>query len=179
VSKVIFKNNKITVKKASSNGVDSYTHYSICEKYRYTLTRKWARTGGGLVAFLMLNPSTATELQNDPTVERCERRARAMGYDGFIILNLFAIRATDPKNMLSDDSPVGGCNDFFIQRAIDSGIPIVCAWGNHGAHLGRSSVVKSMLSGHGNVFYLKMNGSGEPAHPLYLKYSDGLKEWGL
>ena len=56
----------------------SWAIYSDCERYRYTLRREWGGGSGG-VTFVMLNPSTATEVQNDPTVERCERRARAMG----------------------------------------------------------------------------------------------------
>ena len=70
--------------------------YSDCERYRYSLTRVWDETGGK-VHFVMLNPSTATEVQNDPTVERCERRARALGYGAFRVTNIFAWRDTDPK----------------------------------------------------------------------------------
>ena len=55
--------------------------YSDCERYRYLLTRVWGP--GPKALFVMLNPSTATEVQNDPTVERCERRARALGYGAF------------------------------------------------------------------------------------------------
>ena len=51
--------------------------YSDCERYRYALTRTWDESGKRAL-FVMLNPSTATEVQNDPTVERCERRARTL-----------------------------------------------------------------------------------------------------
>ena len=61
--------------------------YSPCETYRYELTRTWD-PDGGKVLFVMLNPSTATEVQNDPTVERCERRARALGFGGFRVCNI-------------------------------------------------------------------------------------------
>jgi hypothetical protein len=63
--------------------------YSDCENYRYALTRIWDEAAGK-VAFVMLNPSTATEVQNDPTVERCERRARALGFGAFRVCNIFA-----------------------------------------------------------------------------------------
>ena len=63
--------------------------YSDCERYRYALTRVWDPLGPRL-SFVMLNPSTATEVQNDPTVERCERRARALGFGGFRVTNIFA-----------------------------------------------------------------------------------------
>ncbi|MFT6273779.1 MAG: hypothetical protein ACJA0F_002637, partial [Dinoroseobacter sp.] len=64
--------------------------YSDCERYRYALTRVWAP--GETALFVMLNPSTATEVQNDPTVERCERRSRALGFGGFRVTNIFAWR---------------------------------------------------------------------------------------
>ncbi|MEJ1991011.1 MAG: DUF1643 domain-containing protein [Maritimibacter sp.] len=72
--------------------------YSDCERYRYMLTRVW-EPAGERALFVMLNPSTATEVQNDPTVERCERRARALGFGSFRVTNIFAWRDTDPKKM--------------------------------------------------------------------------------
>ena len=70
--------------------------YSDCRSYRYSLTRVW-EAEGRKVNFVMLNPSTATEVQNDPTVERCEQRARALGFGAFCVTNIFAWRDTDPK----------------------------------------------------------------------------------
>ena len=84
--------------------------YSDCERYRYTLTRTWDE-GAGRVLFIMLNPSTATEVQNDPTVERCERRARTLGYGAFRVCNIFAYRATDPRDMRAQADPNGPGND--------------------------------------------------------------------
>ncbi|OZA02269.1 MAG: hypothetical protein B7Y02_16985, partial [Rhodobacterales bacterium 17-64-5] len=79
--------------------------YSECERYRYLLARVWGP--GAKVMFVMLNPSTATEVQNDPTVERCERRARVLGFGAFCVTNIFAYRATDPKVMRAVADPVG------------------------------------------------------------------------
>ena len=87
--------------------------YSECERYRYSLTRIWDQTGQR-VMFVMLNPSTATEVQNDPTVERCERRARALGFGGFRVTNIFAWRDTDPRQMRAAADPVGPGNDAAI-----------------------------------------------------------------
>ena len=92
---------------------DSTAVYSPCERYRYLLTRTWDRAGPKAL-FVMLNPSTATELQNDPTVERCERRARALGFGAFRVTNIFAFRATDPRVMRADPDPVGPGNDAAI-----------------------------------------------------------------
>ena len=91
----------------------SVAMYSACEAYRYELTRAWNATGQK-VLFVMLNPSTATEFQNDPTVERCERRARALGFGAFRVANIFAYRATDPKVMRGMADPIGPENDAAI-----------------------------------------------------------------
>ena len=85
---------------------DSWAVYSDCEHYRYLLTRVW-NPEGRRALFVMLNPSTATEYQNDPTVERCERRARTLGFGAFRVTNIFAYRATDPKVMRAQGDPVG------------------------------------------------------------------------
>ena len=74
-------------------GCESRAVFSPCEKYRYWLSRRW-QEGGRSLAFIMLNPSTADELENDATIERCERRARHNGYGGLVVCNLFAWRAT-------------------------------------------------------------------------------------
>ena len=143
--------------------------YSDCERYRYLLTRVWG--GGPRVMFVMLNPSTATEVQNDPTVERCERRARALGYGGFRVTNIFAFRATDPKVMLAEPDPVGPGNDAAIRDSLDWTGTVVCAWGNHGLHLNRGAAVKSMLQQAGaHLLHLGLTGKDQPRHPLYVGY---------
>ena len=83
--------------------VSSHAVYSDCERYRYSLTRVWD-VSGPRVGFVMLNPSKATEMQNDPTVERCERRARHLGYGAFQVTNIFAWRETDPARMRAANS---------------------------------------------------------------------------
>lgn len=103
----------------SLDGVKSAAVYSDCERYRFALSRIW-RDEGKLLTFIMLNPSTATEEKNDPTVERCQRRALAGGYRGVQILNLFAFRATEPKDMKDADEPTGGFDaDKFLFDALE------------------------------------------------------------
>jgi hypothetical protein len=145
--------------------------YSPCTQYRYELTRVWD-AGAPRVVFVMLNPSTATEIQNDPTVERCERRARALGFGGFRVVNIFAYRATDPKRMRAQADPVGPANDAAIVAAAGWGDRIICAWGNHGAHLGRGRVVEGLLRSQGKpLFHLSLTRAGVPKHPLYIGYA--------
>ena len=123
---------------------DSTAVYSPCERYRYLLTRTWDRAGPQAL-FVMLNPSTATEFQNDPTVERCERRARALGFGAFRVANIFAFRATDPRVMRAEPDPVGPGNDAAIADSARWADRIICAWGSHGAYLDRGYRVARIL----------------------------------
>lgn len=150
--------------------------YSDCERYRYLLTRVWAPGPNAL--FVMLNPSTATEVQNDPTVERCERRARALGFGAFRVTNIFAFRATDPKVMRAEPDPVGPENDAAILESAIWADTIVCAWGNHGLHLDRGARVTRLLrETNAPLFHLGLTGQGQPRHPLYVGYDQAPQPW--
>lgn len=152
--------------------------YSDDLRYRYALTRTWDATLGR-VAFVMLNPSTATEAQNDPTVERCERRARTLGFGAFRVTNIFAYRATDPRDMRAQSDPVGGPeNDAAIRDAALWAETVVCAWGTHGTHLGRGAQVASLLRATGKpLTTLGLSKGGHPKHPLYIAYSIQPSPW--
>ena len=151
--------------------------YSDCEKYRYALTREWDEAGKK-VLFVMLNPSTATEVQNDPTVERCERRARALGFGAFRVTNIFAWRDTDPRNMRAASDPTGPANDATILAGVDWADTVVAAWGTHGAHLGRGPFVTEMLRKSGQPLHsLGLTKDGHPKHPLYISYSQQPVLW--
>jgi hypothetical protein len=155
--------------------------YSDCERYRYLLTRVWDPAGPRAL-FVMLNPSTATEVQNDPTVERCERRARTLGFGAFRVTNIFAWRATDPKEMRAQPDPVGPENDRAILESVDWAAGpearIVCAWGAHGAHLARGAAVERLLRNTGReLFHLGLTKAGDPKHPLYIGYDRQPELW--
>ena len=151
--------------------------YSGCERYRYLLTREWAPAQGRAL-FIMLNPSTATEVQNDPTVERCERRARTLGFGAFGVCNIFAFRATDPRVMRAAPDPVGPDNDAAILESLPWADRVICAWGTHGAYLKRGAQVEAMLraSGH-ELFHLGLSKAGHPKHPLYIGYAVQPVRW--
>ncbi len=151
--------------------------YSDCENYRYALTRIWDPDGRRAL-FIMLNPSTATEVQNDPTVERCERRARALGFGGFRVTNIFAWRDTDPKKMRAAADPIGPQNDQTIVESVPLADQVICAWGTHGAHLGRGAHVERILRQTGApLFHLGLSKAGHPKHPLYIAYAEQPREW--
>ncbi len=166
-----------TLRRHRKGDADSVAVYSPCEAYRYELTRVW-QPGGGRVLFVMLNPSTATEVQNDPTVERCERRARALGFGAFRVCNIFAFRATDPQVMRAAADPVGPLNDAAILEAAAWAGRIVCAWGTHGAHLDRGARVAGLLRGTGRpLHHLGLTRQGHPRHPLYIGYAHSPVPW--
>lgn len=150
--------------------------YSDCERYRYLLTRVWG--AGPQALFIMLNPSTATEVQNDPTVERCERRARALGFGAFRVTNIFAYRATDPKVMRAATDPVGPENDAAIRQSLDWADQVICAWGNHGLHMDRGGKVHSLLrTAKVPLLHLGLTGQNQPKHPLYISYDQKPEPW--
>jgi hypothetical protein len=150
--------------------------YSDCERYRYALTREWGP--GERALFVMLNPSTATEVQNDPTVERCERRSRALGFGGFRVTNIFAWRDTDPRKMRAAEAPVGPENDTAILDGAAWANRIICAWGTHGAHLGRGAQVEALLRATTlPLHHLGLTKEGHPKHPLYIAYTQQPEAW--
>jgi len=151
--------------------------YSDCERYRYLLTRVW-QPAGRKALFIMLNPSTATEVQNDPTVERCERRARTLGFGGFRVTNIFAWRDTDPKKMRAAAEPIGAENDAMIAQSCDWGDQIIAAWGAHGEHLQRGVAMEALLRDMElPVFHLGLTKAGHPKHPLYIAYTQQPELW--
>lgn len=145
--------------------------FSDCLRYRYYLWRIWDNRP--LVNFLMLNPSTADDVTNDPTVARCQERATRWGYGGVIVTNIFAWRSTDPAALYGVEDPIGIKNNLAIVRAAGESQIVVCAWGQHGSLHGRSQQVQKLLRRlcSPKMHYLKQSKNGEPGHPLYIPYS--------
>ncbi len=154
--------------------------FSRCRRWRYLLWRRWDEARP-LANFLMLNPSTADEVKLDPSCTRARNYAERWGYGGLVVTNLFGWRATDPAEMKAAKEPVGRGNDEAILRAARECAIVVCAWGNHGAHRSRAAQVLSLLNSHDvKLRYLRVNeGSGHPAHPLYLPGSLQPQVWRL
>lgn len=133
---------------------------------------------GKRALFIMLNPSKATEVQNDPTVERCERRARALGFGAFQVTNIFAWRETDPFKMRKASDPIGPENDAAILAGVSWADQVIAAWGTHGAHLDRGPQMTAMLRATGKpLFTLGLSKHGHPKHPLYISYSQQPVLW--
>lgn len=146
---------------------------SDCGKYRYILRRIWDLTLRR-VCFIMLNPSTADALVDDPTVRRCLGYARAWDCGSLCVANLYAYRATDPAALFKASDPVGEFNDECIAKACFESDIIVAAWGSHAKPERRDAVLKLLqdkpyIRNRGGIQVLKLTKSGEPGHPLYLK----------
>ena len=151
--------------------------FSRCRRWRWLLWRRWDSRKPA-ANFLMLNPSTADEFKLDPSCARARDYAERWGFGSIFITNIFAWRATDPEEMKAARDPVGRGNDAAILRAAREAALVVCAWGNHGAHLGRSAAVLELLQ-HAKITLhaLRVNAHGEPAHPLYLPGRLKPKTW--
>lgn len=144
---------------------------SPCGTYRYLLQRNWD-VERQAVCFVMLNPSTADAEQDDPTVSRCIERARRLGFGQLEVVNLFALRSTDPRALKSHADPIGPENDEAILQSASVCQMVICAWGGDGLLKGRSAKVLKMLADNGiQPHALKVSPkTGQPHHPLYLPY---------
>ncbi|MFY0621887.1 MAG: DUF1643 domain-containing protein [Pelagimonas sp.] len=158
---------------AEQNGQISTAWYSPCETYRYGLRRHWG--DGGEVLYVMLNPSTATEERNDPTIERCQRRAVQMGFGAMRIANLFAFRATKPEDLKRAEDPEGPENAALLQQWSGRADMTIAGWGTHGALLGQAGRVAPILEG--DVRHLGLTKAGHPRHPLYVSYATVPAAW--
>ena len=160
------------IRRRHSDGrINSETVYSDCETYRYALTRVWDRTAPRLL-WIMLNPSTATEMANDPTIHRCQLRAERMGYGSIRIANLFAFRATSPADLKRATDPFGPGNPAALETALNWTTDILLAWGVHGAHLDAGPAFLTSLSQRRKPrLHLGLTKDGHPRHPLYISYS--------
>jgi hypothetical protein len=146
--------------------------------YRYTLRRK--KLNGDLpgsfkpyrAMWIMLNPSTADETKDDPTIRRCIWFSRWHGVDEITVCNLYAFRATSPKELKRAQDPVGRSNDEVIAREAARCAFVVLACGAFVGQLSagpaRLKHVVSLL-GDKPLRCLGLTAGGYPRHPLYIK----------
>ena len=138
---------------------------SNCRAYRYSLSRIWDKSKP-YVLFIGLNPSTADENTDDPTIKRCVDYARRWGYGGLKMANLFAFRATLPSDLKKASEPIGIDNDSHIKELSKNAEITVVAWSDDGSYLNRFEDVLKIIT---NPMCLNINKSGQPSHPLYQK----------
>lgn len=139
--------------------------FSPCRTYRYSLWRHWGPPEGSYAMFIGLNPSTADEVEDDPTIRRCVAFAKTWGYSGLCMTNLFAFRTKAPSIMKAEPDPVGPENDETLHRLAQGAGVVVAAWGVHGKHENREQRIRELIP---NLHYLRLTKRGSPGHPLYL-----------
>jgi hypothetical protein len=147
-----------------------WPHAVISEdgRYRYYLSRSWSDVGLH-VAFVGLNPSTADAVLDDPTIRRCVAFAKEWGGGRMSMVNLFALRSTDPQVLAGVADPVGPENEAWLDRVMPTADIAVACWGNHGVLHGRAAAVTQRFAG--RLVALAVNKSGSPKHPLYVRGS--------
>lgn len=156
------------IKSVTDKWLDAGATFSPCLAYRYRLWRLWSEIEPA-IGFLMLNPSTATESVEDPTIRRCIGFSRSWGYGGVVIANLFSLRSTDPAALAKHADPVGPDNNGYLCQLAESVPLVVCAWGVHGKLNGRGDEVLELLGPHrGKLRHLGLTADKQPRHPLYL-----------
>lgn len=143
--------------------------------YRYRLWRTWD-TSKPTLAWVMLNPSTADETEDDPTIRRCIGFAKDWGFGGIEVVNLFALRATDPDELREHAKPVGPRNDEVLHTVADEAENVVCAWGANGGLMDRGQTVAGMIDT--ELHALDTTKDGHPVHPLYQPADADLEVFG-
>jgi len=147
--------------------------FSSDRRYRFALWRTWD-TGNGTVAFIGLNPSAADEHVNDPTIRRCIGFARSWGYRGLLVGNLFALCATRPEQLKAGGNPVGTGNDLWLERLAQASVRLLVCWGTHGAFMDRD---RAFCANREDLYCLRRNRDGSPAHPLYIRKDQRPRRW--
>jgi hypothetical protein len=145
--------------------MDKGASFSPCRKYRYSLWRIWDRQLPK-VMFIGLNPSTANEAQDDPTIRRVMGFAKEWGFGGVYMANLFAWVTPHPYELLTCPDPIGD-NDFELAQTIRICDKHVFAWGAFAEAKNRAAHVVSSING--RCYALAINKDGSPKHPLYVK----------
>lgn len=160
-----------------SGTVESSAVLSADEVYRYELRRIWDDTLPRC-AWIMLNPSTADHEHDDPTIRRCMAFARAWGYGAIVVRNLFALRATKPRELLTHPDPVGPENDEYLRAGVTWDDLVMCAWGTHGAIRDRGPRLLERYTECGAVLHtFGLTQGGHPRHPLYVPSATTPTRW--
>lgn len=144
--------------------IDKGAIFSEDRVYRYVLWRTWDITSPS-IAFIGLNPSTADELVDDPTIRRCVGFAKAWGYGRLVMLNLFAFRSTDPKQLRFTKDPVGPLNDHYLDQYCREVEKIIAAWGSNGGLYFRG---RHLWEKYPQMLVLGWTTGHHPKHPLYI-----------
>lgn len=161
--------------------IERHAVISNCGQYRYTLYRQW--DDGRHVTFLMFNPSTADANVDDHTIRKCMGFAKRWGYARLSVVNLFALRSSDPRAVRRSTDPIGPLNDYWIDKVFAETREVICAWGCEQHAKGdivARRVVKMIRMASAHYLHLECLGTtktGVPRHPLMLPYETSRSPW--
>jgi hypothetical protein len=135
-------------------------------KYRYWLDRRWGPTPRAIV-FVGLNPSTADAAQDDPTIRRCVGFAARWGFDRLVMVNLYAWRTPNPRDLRTVNDPIGPCNiDTLRSFCMDTEL-VIAAWGAHPLCC-TAHALAGWIKRLPHAKCLGLTKTGAPRHPLYV-----------
>ena len=154
--------------------MDKTAQLSDCRKYRYALWRIWDNSKPHAL-FIGVNPSTADETNDDPTIRRCIGFAKDWGYGGLCMANLFAFRATKPKDMKLESDPVGIDNNMWLLNLSVEARIIIAAWGINGTYKNRDKEVMTLLP---HLWCLGTTKKENPRHPLFTRKDTEVVKYG-
>lgn len=147
-------------------GYESAAEISPCGRYRYWLRRRWG--DGPLLGWVMLNPSTADAVDDDATIRRCIGFAKRERFDGIIVRNLFALRASDPRQLMFDEDPIGPRNTYHLSKCVGESMT-VAAWGADRAVKLAVPSLRTVRAAAESLVCLGVTKGGAPKHPLRLR----------
>lgn len=157
--------------------IESWVDISEDGLFRYVLGRRWDEALPECV-FIMLNPSTAEASQDDPTIRRCISFAKSFGCGSLLVGNLYAFRATDPRDLFTAAEPTGGPrNDAALTDLLTPGAVAVAAWGVHAKAARVAEVLR--LPGADRLTALATTKDGAPRHPLYVPGTASPTAWSV
>ena len=170
--------NRSTVakKEEALNNITRKAAFSRCQRYRYTLERRWEiKKPAKRVVFIGLNPSTADHRVDDPTIRRCMGFARSWGFNELTVVNLFAYRTPYPTELKQASDPIGVYNSRYLGRVIREADLIIACWGRHGTWRNQDTRLANRFRD--RLFCLAENNDGSPVHPLYQKSTAQPRPW--
>ncbi|XGV97432.1 MAG: DUF1643 domain-containing protein [Leptolyngbya sp. BL-A-14] len=150
--------------------------FDVTGRYRYLLWRSWDEQAPR-VGFVMLNPSRADAVMNDPTIRRCLGFAQAWGFGALEVVNLFAYCTAHPKELRQVADPVGQENDRYLATLPQRVNTMILAWGNDGCLQARDRAVMALWDDRAPVYCLGTTRLGQPKHPLYLRRNAQPARW--
>lgn len=159
--------------------------FSPCGRYRYALGRTWWDDYSAKLVVIGLNPSTATHEVLDPTLRKIQKFARRDEFGGFVMLNCFGLRSTDPRGVrdaLRAGEDAFGPENERIVRSVVAGVTlgkVVAAWGKPSFRLmqryvaANGATIRALRS----MWAWGVTRDGFPRHPLYLRDNSPLVTW--